>query len=285
MADAKKGLDEIRREIDRIDQAMHKLLMERGDLISDLQVAKGVTGERGSSAMRPAREARMMRALAARHAAPFPLLAVERIWREIISAFTQLQAGFSVHAAGAAPEILAEMGRFYFGVTTPLTLQSSIQKVITKAETDVNAVALIAAPISEWWMDLASLHPRHARIVARMPFHDHRGGAPVWHHEGWIVSQAPFEPSDYDRSVAVLRSAESIDAQGVENALRASAPEFGNWRMIDQTKESGKFFTLIDIQGYHDADKIPIDGSMEIRFLGGYGIANGSQQQNGEDDD
>lgn len=273
MAKPKKGLDEIRQEIDRIDRAMHKLLMERGELISDLQAAKGVTGERGSSAMRPAREARMMRTLASRHTAPFPLLAVERIWREIISVFTQLQAGFSVHAAGADPEILAEMGRFYFGVTTPLATEHSIQTVITKIETDINAVGLIAAPISEWWMDLASFETRQARVVGRVPFHDHQEAAPIWHHEGWVVSQAPFEPSDHDRSVAVLRSAQTIDANGVEAALQAAELDASNWRMIDQTSERGKFFTLIDVAGYQTPRKISLQGSLEIDFLGGYGIA------------
>jgi chorismate mutase len=282
MADSKKGLDDIRREIDRIDQSMHKLLMERGNLISDLQAAKGVTGERGSSAMRPAREARMMRVLKARHTAPFPLIAVERIWREIIATFTQLQAGFSVLATGADPEILAEMGRFYFGTTTPLTFESSIQKVITTVETDLHTVGLIAAPISEWWMDLACIKSRHARIVAHVPFHAHHDAAPIWKHEGWIVSQAPFEPSDYDRSVATLRSNVSIDAEGVAAALRTAGVKLQDWRIIDQTKEGGKFFTLIDVEGYQEAIDIPIDESLEISFLGGYGIVRTTQQEHGE---
>ena len=60
-------LDDLRREIDRIDAAMHELLMERGRIIDTL-IAVKKTQESGS-AFRPGREASMMRALAERHGA------------------------------------------------------------------------------------------------------------------------------------------------------------------------------------------------------------------------
>ena len=55
------SLAELRREIDRIDEAMHRLLMERGEIIDRL-IATKQTQETGS-AFRPAREADMMRRL------------------------------------------------------------------------------------------------------------------------------------------------------------------------------------------------------------------------------
>ena len=48
-------LADLRKEIDRIDEAMHRLLMERGEIIDRLIAAKN-TQEVGS-AFRPAREA------------------------------------------------------------------------------------------------------------------------------------------------------------------------------------------------------------------------------------
>ena len=48
------SLTELRREIDRIDEAMHGLLMERGEIIDRL-IATKQTQESGS-AFRPARE-------------------------------------------------------------------------------------------------------------------------------------------------------------------------------------------------------------------------------------
>ena len=57
-------LADLRVEIDRIDAAMHKLLIERSDIINTLIAIKEKQG--GGSAFRPGREASMMRAMADR---------------------------------------------------------------------------------------------------------------------------------------------------------------------------------------------------------------------------
>src|SRR6202049_4273210 len=93
---ATPSLADLRREIDRIDEAMHRLLMERGDIIDRL-IAVKQTQEVGS-AFRPAREAEMMRRLVERPRGILPLDTVESIWRVIIATFTYVQSPFSVHA-------------------------------------------------------------------------------------------------------------------------------------------------------------------------------------------
>src|SRR3979411_2391726 len=90
------SLGDLRREIDRIDETMHGLLMERGEIIDRLITVKQ-TQESGSD-LRPAREAEMMRRLVDRHSGILPLDTVESIWRVIISTFTYVQAPFAVHA-------------------------------------------------------------------------------------------------------------------------------------------------------------------------------------------
>ena len=89
-------LADLRIEIDRIDAALHRLLMERGEIIHRLIEAKARQG--GGSAFRPGREADMMRALVSRHQGLLPLDTVEGIWRIIISTFTYVQSNYSVHA-------------------------------------------------------------------------------------------------------------------------------------------------------------------------------------------
>jgi chorismate mutase len=93
---ATPALAELRQEIDRIDETMHQLLMERGEIIDRLIAVKG-TQESGA-AFRPAREADMMRRLVERHKGILPLDTAESIWRVIISTFTHVQAPFAVHA-------------------------------------------------------------------------------------------------------------------------------------------------------------------------------------------
>src|ERR1700682_6216882 len=89
-------LAELRQEIDRIDEAVHGLLIERGEIIESLIAVKR-TQESGA-AFRPAREAAMMRRLVERHRGLLPLDTIESIWRVIMSAFTFVQAPFAMHA-------------------------------------------------------------------------------------------------------------------------------------------------------------------------------------------
>src|ERR1700752_2806281 len=112
------SLGELRKEIDRIDEAMHRLLMERGEIINRL-IATKRTQESGS-AFRPAREAEMMRRLVERHRGILPLDSVERIWRVIIASFTYVRAPFAVHAALSAGDAgMRDSARFHFGFTVP----------------------------------------------------------------------------------------------------------------------------------------------------------------------
>src|ERR671921_931854 len=123
------GLGALRAEIDRIDEAMHRLLMERGEIIDRL-IAVKKTSESGS-AFRPGREASMMRALAERHRGLLPLDTVESIWRVIIATFTYVQAPYGVHAdvsAGDAP--MRDSARFHFGFTVPYWPHPSAVAVI-----------------------------------------------------------------------------------------------------------------------------------------------------------
>ena len=89
-------LAELRAEIDRIDAAMHALLIERGEIIDRLIAVEG-TQESGS-AFRPAREADDDAPAGRAPRGILPLDTVESIWRVIIATFTHVQAPYSVHA-------------------------------------------------------------------------------------------------------------------------------------------------------------------------------------------
>src|SRR5829696_8385354 len=111
-------LADLRLKIDRIDETMHDLLMERGEIIDRL-IAVKQTQESGS-AFRPAREADMMRRLVDRHKGILPLDTAESIWRVIIATFTHVQAPFSIHADLSAGEAaMRDTARFHFGFTVP----------------------------------------------------------------------------------------------------------------------------------------------------------------------
>src|SRR6201986_3406532 len=140
------SLADLRRDIDRIDAAMHALLIERGEIIERL-IAVKKTQESGS-AFRPAREADMMRRLVPRHHGNLPLHTVGRIWRLIIATFTYVQAPFAAHAdLSAGDALMRDTARFHFGFTVPLVPHvgaASVVGAVTESTRDLGLVPAFA---------------------------------------------------------------------------------------------------------------------------------------------
>ena len=175
-------LADLRREIDRIDEAMHRLLMERGDIIDTLITTKK-TAESGS-AFRPAREADMMKRLVERHKGILPLDTAESIWRVIIATFTYVQAPFSLHADLSAGEAaMRDSARFHFGFTVPFIGHlgaGGVVAAISASRGDIGFVPATSAS-GAWWTALEG--DGTPKIIARFPFverADHPAGLPVF---------------------------------------------------------------------------------------------------------
>jgi chorismate mutase len=175
-------LADLRREIDRIDEAMHRLLMERGQIIDTL-IATKKTAESGS-AFRPAREADMMKRLVERHRGLLPLDTVESIWRVIIATFTYVQAPFSVHADLSAGEAaMRDTARFHFGFTVPFATHMGAAGVVAAIAASRGDLGLVPATGASgaWWTALEG-HDA-PKIIARLPFverADHPAGLQVF---------------------------------------------------------------------------------------------------------
>jgi chorismate mutase len=178
------SLADLRREIDRIDETMHGLLIERSEIINRLIKVKK-TQEKGS-AFRPAREADMMRRLVDRHQGILPLDTVESIWRVIIATFTYVQSPFSVHAdlsAGAAQ--MRDSTRFHFGFTVPFVAHmgaSAVVAAVSESSGDLGLVPAFGLPgAGAWWNALE--FDSAPKIIARLPFverDDHPAALPVF---------------------------------------------------------------------------------------------------------
>lgn len=179
---APPSLEALRKEIDTIDEQVHGLLMQRGDIIDRLIRVKQ-TQETGS-AFRPAREADMMRRLAQRHRGILPLDTVESIWRVIISTFTYVQAPFSVHADISHGEsTMRDSARFHFGFTVPYVSHFSAAAAVEAATKSKGDLALVSATSSRtpWWIALEA--DGMPKIIARLPFverADHPAASPVF---------------------------------------------------------------------------------------------------------
>ena len=180
---AEPSLADLRREIDRLDAAMHDLLIERGTIIDRL-IAVKKTQDSGS-AFRPGREAAMMKVLAERHHGLLPFDTIESIWRIIISTFTYVQAPYAVHASvEAGDDKMRDSARFHFGFTVPYVTHqdvSSVIKAVQNAAGDLGIFSFSKKAASPWWLGLDA--PDAPKIIARLPFverPDHPAGTPVF---------------------------------------------------------------------------------------------------------
>ena len=183
------SLGDLRKEIDRLDEEVHRLLMQRGEIIDRLIAVK--SSQETGSAFRPAREAEMMRRLVDRHHGILPLDTVESIWRVIIATFTYVQSPFSVHAdLSAGDAIIRDSARFHFGFTVPFVPHmgaSSVVAAVSASKGDLGLVPAFAVPGGgAWWTALE--FDAAPKIIARLPFvdrADHPAAAPVF-----VISRA-----------------------------------------------------------------------------------------------
>jgi chorismate mutase len=178
------SLADLRKEIDRIDEAMHRLLMKRGEIIDRLIAVKD--SQETGSAFRPAREAEMMRRLVQRHKGILPLDTAESIWRVIIATFTYVQAPFSVHAdLSAGDALMRDSARFHFGFTVPFVPHmgaAAVVEAVSSSKGDLGLVpAFAVASAGNWWSALE--FDAAPKIIARLPFverADHPAALPVF---------------------------------------------------------------------------------------------------------
>jgi chorismate mutase len=177
-------LADLRRDIDRIDEAMHRLLMDRGEIIDRLIAVKST--QDSGSAFRPAREAEMMRRLVERHRGILPLDTAESIWRVIISTFTYVQAPYAVHAdLTPGDAAMRDTARFHFGFTVPFVTHMGAAGVVAAVSASKGDLGLVPAAAvagaGAWWSALEG--EGAPKIIARLPFverADHPAALPVF---------------------------------------------------------------------------------------------------------
>ena len=181
------SLADLRGEIDRIDGAMHALLMERSQVIETLISIKKT--QASGSAFRPGREADIMKRLALSHKGLLPLDTVESVWRIIIATFTYVQANYSVHAdISGGDAAMRDSARFHFGFTVPYIPHEDARSVIRAVAESAGDLGIFrmdqGASAGIWWRDLIGADA--PKIIARLPFIEaepSRGDAGLLHRQ------------------------------------------------------------------------------------------------------
>jgi chorismate mutase / prephenate dehydratase len=112
-----ESLDDIRREIDRIDDDILQLIAARFDIVERVKALKLKTASTAASPIRPGREAEILRRLIDKGRGRVPADLCFRIWRALISAATLKQAPLRIHGSAAffASATAQTLLREYFG--------------------------------------------------------------------------------------------------------------------------------------------------------------------------
>lgn len=262
-------LADLRNEIDRIDRAMHELLIERSGIIDTLIKVKK-SNETGS-AFRPAREASMMRALVERHHGILPLDTVESIWRVIIATFTYVQQNYAVHVdLSSGDALVRDSVRFHFGYTVPVVQHVGASAVVDAVANSRGDLGLVRAEAvaggKAWWKTLEG--EGKPKIIARLPFverGDHPAALPLFvvskplpadaavnEVEVWSVHVAGWNTS-VSRALAPLAEVIAQPDSGFDSAaLLISVPQS---RKVEQVlaslKEAGASVRSSALVGGH----------------------------------
>jgi chorismate mutase/prephenate dehydratase len=293
MASADNPIDDLRRQIDGIDDALHDLLMQRAEIAERIGTLKNDgTAATPPVFLRPAREAVVLRRLVARHRGTLPRAVVVRLWRELIAALLRLQGPFAVAVQGAShgPGCW-ELARDHFGGLTPLVAHESgsqVLRAVIDGEAQVGVLPLPQPDAADpWWRHLLNRDPKIPRIIARLPFAgpSGRGGS----GEAFAVARAPQEATGRDRSIIAIETAPQTSVSGLGAALKAAGLEPTASQVWRDPKPGNGWLHFVELDGFLSADDARLaalvkagDPVRQLWSLGGYAVPFAAAELAGE---
>lgn len=243
-------LADLRRHIDEIDDRMHELLIERAAIVGEVAASKQAHREDGDAAFyQPAREAQILRRLAARHRGVLPFASVVRIWRELLAATVGLETRFAVAVfAPAEAHGFWDLARDHYGSLTPMSAYRSTGQVIRAVGEAHASVGILPMPHDgdpdPWWPHLLSLDEDAPRVVARLPF-GARGNARGDGDALAIGFGAPQE-TGRDRTFLATESAAAVSRARILGLLKSvdlACTFFASWEHAEGAA------SLIEVDG------------------------------------
>lgn len=255
MNTAPPSLEDLRRRIDQLDDAMHDVLIHRAEVVAAIARLKQADG---APPLRPGREARILRRLMARHHGSFPRAILVRIWRELLSGTTAMQA--EMHIAVFQPSNatgLWDLARDQYGSHTPMTGFRTANEVIGAVSAGRAGLGVVPVPgqgdAEAWWRLLIPGDTPKPRIFARLPF-GARGNARPEIGDAFVIGAIEAEPSGMDRSLYIIETTTDLSRTRVTAALGAagfSATTLASTALADDSTAQ-----LIELEGWvspHDA--------------------------------
>jgi chorismate mutase len=254
-------LDSLRQEIDAIDGELHGLIRRRAALVDRISASKPT----GGLALRPGREAQVMRQRLATHQGPFPAPAVYRMWREMMCAFTLMQTP-DIKIAICRPADqpgYRDLARDHFGCQIPIGANDTPAQVLAAVRANPTTLGVVPAPIeadtAPWWPLLAGRDATLPNVVARLPFLT-MPNARARGISAFVLARMEPEDSGDDRSLISVEAATGLSRDRIAGAVaKAGLPAFTS--ALDQVV-GGVHHYLIELPG------VIVDGDERLGELG-----------------
>jgi chorismate mutase len=221
-------LDVLRQEIDVIDGELHDLIRRRAALVNRISATK----PKGGLALRPGREAQVMRKRLARHEGPFPPGAIYRIWREMMCAFSLMQTP-DLRIAICRPDDQPgfwDLARDHFGCQIPFVAHDTPAQVLAAVRANPSMLGVVPAPIeadtASWWPLLAGRDATLPNVVARLPFLV-MPNARARGISAFVLARMEPEESGDDRALIAIEAGTGVSRNRIAGALaKAGLPAF-----------------------------------------------------------
>ena len=131
-------LEDIRKQIDEIDDQLVRLLNERASAAQQVRIAKS-----GAPKFNVPREAEVLRRVRAHSPGPLPEETLKAVFREIISGCLSLQQQLRVSYLGPEGTFSEEAARQRFGVMAEFVPHATLDETLRAAETGAADVAVL----------------------------------------------------------------------------------------------------------------------------------------------
>jgi chorismate mutase len=232
---------ELRSSIDRLDDQLHDLLIERTRLALDLQAA-------GAAPRAPNGEAESLRRLHARHHGSLPFGSVARIWRELTgaAAFLTEKLPIAVLASDERPG-LSDLARAEFGSQVPILGYRVPGQVVQAVAEGAASAGVLPLPqdtdAEPWWRQILSHDPATPRIVARLPFAARGNARPG---DAFAIARAGLDNQLGDRTLLAVEFAADTSRTRIAGSLAAAGFD-GRILAIDTPE--GVCLALADLAG------------------------------------
>ncbi|MCP5366463.1 MAG: chorismate mutase [Hyphomicrobiales bacterium] len=249
MARDEPTLDDLRREIDDIDNRIHDLIQRRTEVVERVRDAKAGQPIK----IRPSREAQVLERLARRHKGPFPRRELMRIWRELIVATLSFEGPFSVAVFDPEGEPgYWDLARDQYGSFTPMTSLSSPRRVIEAVRSQQATVGILPVPRHEeedpWWPHLMTEQEEAPRVIARLPFAG-PGNARGGDLEAVVICPIRLDETGRDRTFLAMEAGERIGTSHLRETMMAAGLEPDFMTAWKERGESGTWLHLVDVDG------------------------------------